>query len=450
MSVACISQPISKSITGEVRPPSDKSMSHRSILFSAIAEGTATVSHLLTGEDVLATAAACRAIGADIEINVERGLAKITGLGGKKPIEPDHVLDCGNSGTSTRLLCGVLASYPILSILVGDQSLQKRPMKRVTDPLSQMGASFMSRDGGRLPLAIKGSDSLQGIDYKSPVASAQVKSAILLAGLNAKGLTSVTEPRLSRDHSEKMLGAYGVTVTRRSHDDGSHTASVAGGQTLTCPNEMMEIPADPSSAAFLIAVAMMHPGSDLLIRDVCMNPSRIGFITTVKEMGADISFENEREQCGEQVADIRVRGTDELKAVEVPAERIPSMVDEVPILSMVAAVAKGTTIIHDLSELRVKESDRLQSVADALIACGIEVETSYQGEDDVLVITGGDVEGGVTLPAHLDHRLAMSYLILGSVAKSPIGVDNAAAIKTSFPVFIELMNSLGLEIKSVS
>lgn len=427
-------------LQGTVRVPGDKSMSHRALMLGLLSREETMISGLLLGEDVLSTAAACRALGAVIAAGEDR-LWRVRGVVDRLA-EPGAVLDMGNSGTSTRLLAGLIAGHPISAVMVGDASLSRRPMRRIMAPLSEMGATFISRDGGRLPLAIRGADKIKPIEYRLPVASAQVKSAVLLAGLNAGGVTTVIEDHPTRDHTENMLRHFGVEVTVDILESGAHRISLQGGQPLQgCA---VDIPADPSSAAFPAVAACIVPGSDIRLSGVGINPRRIGLYTTLQEMGADISFHNRRSESGEAVADLQIRGGHTLRGVDVPPARVPGMIDEFPVLAMAAACADGTTRMTGLSELRVKESDRLKLVADGLADCGVRLEMG----DDWLTIhgTGKPPAGGALIETALDHRIAMSFLVLGLVTDAPIEIDDGQPINTSFPGFVDLMNDLGAAI----
>ncbi len=434
----------SEALSGTVRLPGDKSISHRALMFGGLAVGETTIDGLLAGEDVLRTAAAMRALGAEIERD-EAGRWHVWGRGVGGLAEPDDVLDMGNSGTGARLLLGILASHPLTAVLTGDASLRKRPMARVTEPLSACGAAFIAREGGRLPLTVIGARDPLPLDYRLPVPSAQVKSAVLLAGLNAPGETRVVEREETRDHSERMLGHFGATVRRREIDDEGHRAQeilLTGQPELT--GRHVQVPADPSSAAFPLVAALLLPGSEVRLSAVGMNPQRTGLITTLQEMGGDITIENAREEGGEPIADLLVRGS-RLKGVEVPAARAPSMIDEYPVLAMAAAVAEGPTIMQGLGELRVKESDRLAAVARGLALCGVAVE---EGPETLTVMgCAGRPPGGNTtaIETELDHRIAMSFLVLGLAAERPVLIDDATPIVTSFPDFAELMRALGAD-----
>lgn len=424
-------------LSGRIRVPGDKSISHRALMFGALAEGETRITGLLEGEDVLRTAAAMRALGAEVTQHAA-GHWTVRGQGRGKLQEPADVLDMGNSGTAARLICGILASHPIFAVLTGDGSLRGRPMKRVTDPLAATGARFASRAGGRLPLAVEGSAAPAPLHYRLPVASAQVKSAILLAGLNAEGETVVEEPEATRDHTENMLRHFGATVSVAVEGQG-RVIRLQGKPTLTAAD--IVVPGDPSSAAFPIVAALIVPGSAVTIEHVGLNPLRTGIFSSLIEMGADLTIENERVEGGEPVGDITVRaGT--LRAIEVPRARVPSMVDEFPVLSVAAAFAEGTSRFRGLSELRVKESDRLAATAALLTVNGIGVE--IEGDDLIIHGSGGRAPaGGGTVTTHMDHRIAMSALVLGLATTSPVTADDAAFIETSFPGFADLMRGLG-------
>lgn len=431
-------------LAGTIRVPGDKSISHRSLMLGAVAVGETVIHGLLEGEDVLNTAAAMRLLGAQAERGGD-GVWRVRGVGLGGLGEPAQVLDMGNSGTAARLLMGLVASHPITCVFTGDASLNKRPMARVTGPLEQMGARFVGRSGGRLPLTVVGSDRTVPITYRLPVASAQVKSAIILCGLNTAGTTTVIEAEPTRDHTELMLRHFGATVTTERMEDGALAVSVVGQPELT--GRAIVVPADPSSAAFPAVAALLRPGSELLLPGVGMNPRRTGLYDTLVEMGADIAFENRRDEAGEPVADLRVKHGP-LKGIVVPADRAPSMIDEYPILAAAAACAEGTTVMLGLKELRVKESDRLAMVADGLTKCGVKVEV---GADDSLTVygTGKPPQGGATVATAMDHRIAMSFLVLGMATSEPVQVDDGAFIDTSFPGFVALMNGVGAKIAGV-
>lgn len=426
-------------LTGRIRVPGDKSISHRSLMLGALALGETVIEGLLEGEDVLATAAAMRAMGAVVESGAD-GLWRVNGVGVGGLLQPQTALDMGNSGTSTRLLMGLVASHAITATFTGDASLSKRPMGRVTEPLSLMGARFETSPGGRLPLTMAGLCPAVPIRYVLPVASAQVKSAILLAGLNAPGITTVVEKEATRDHSERMLRGFGATVTVEEAAEG-RVISVTGEAELT--GQRITVPGDPSSAAFPMVAALIVPGSDVTIENVGINPTRAGLITALQAMGASITLLNERTVGGEPVADLHVKAS-ALKGIEVPTEIAPSMIDEYPILFIAAALAEGRTVARGLEELRVKESDRIAVMANGLKACGVEVEELPDGI--IIHGRGGEkVPGGATVASHLDHRIAMSFAVLGLVAQQPVTVDDARPIATSFPDFVSLMTGLGAE-----
>ncbi|MBY0354521.1 MAG: 3-phosphoshikimate 1-carboxyvinyltransferase [Rickettsiales bacterium] len=427
--------------SGKARVPGDKSISHRSLMLASQVLGTTDITGLLEGDDVLATASALRHLGVQVTRH-GAGHWEVQGVGTGGLSEPAAVLDMGNAGTGARLMMGLLASHPFVSVFTGDESLSKRPMQRVIAPLEQIGAQFMSRSGNRLPLAMRGSDMPLPITYTLPVASAQVKSAILLASLNIAGTTTVIEKEATRDHTERMLQALGFTVDTHKEAQGHTVIQLQGQQELPFARRQLCVPADPSSAAFLVVAALITPNADLLLQEVCINPLRIGIYTTLKEMGAAITFENERMVSGEIVADIHVKHS-ALHGVEVPAERAPSMIDEYPILAVAAAFASGTTLMQGLSELRVKESDRLAAIAAGLAANHVTATI----EGDSLLVTGGPVIGGGTVTTHFDHRIAMSFLVMGMASQKPVTVDDTRAIATSFPDFMALMNRLGAQMQ---
>lgn len=422
--------------------PGDKSISHRALMLASQALGTTRVHGLLEGEDVLSTAKALRHCGISIERS-QGGTWTIKGAGIGGLHEPAEVLDMGNAGTAARLLMGLLAPYPYTSHFTGDDSLKKRPMQRVIGPLSQMGAQFMTRDGGRLPLAMQGTASSIPITYTLPVASAQVKSAILLAGLNTMGITTVIEPEATRDHTEKMLRFFGIDIASSTDKTGAVTIALRGQQSQTPQDREFHVPADPSSAAFPIVAALIVPGSEVTITNVCLNPLRIGLIDTLIEMGGDITVSNRRSVGGEDVGDITAKYS-ALHEVTVPAHRAPSMIDEYPILAMAAACATGKTVMQGVEELRVKESNRLAAIIEGLRACG--VEAFEEGDSLVVYGLGHAPKGGATVTTHYDHRIAMSFLVLGMVSEQPITADDCRAISTSFPNFMGLMKGLGANI----
>ena len=444
-----ISAPMSAQATGPlsgaVTVPGDKSISHRSLIFGALNVGRTQVSGLLEGEDVLGTAAALRALGATITRCAD-GVWTVDGVGVGGFAEPDHVLDFGNSGTTARLMCGAMATHDMVVTMTGDGSLRRRPMGRIADPLAMMGARFLLREGGRFPGALRGAPQAIPIRYELPVASAQVKSAVLLAGLNAPGETTVVEAAPTRDHTETMLRAFGaqVEITATTTSDGrpAEAITVLGYPELT-GDRAFSVPGDPSSAAFPIAAALMVPGSDVSLHNVGLSPRRTGLLTTLAEMGADISIDADMNASGEQVGTVRVRRDEKpLRGITVPAERAPSMIDEYPVLAMIAAAASGVTRFEGVGELRVKESDRIQAVVDGLAACGVETTA----DADTMTVTGqgGLVPGGGQVRTHLDHRIAMSFLTLSLGAHTPVVIDDMAPIATSFPTYQGLMESLGV------
>jgi 3-phosphoshikimate 1-carboxyvinyltransferase len=426
-------------LTGQMLVPGDKSMSHRALMLGGVAIGETHVAGLLEGEDVMATADAMRALGAEIE-RLTDGTWRVRGRGVGGLAEPAGILDLGNSGTGARLLIGLVAGHPITAFFTGDASLCRRPMSRVTTPLVGMGAQFITREGGRLPLAVRGAEDPMPIRYELPVASAQVKSAILLAGLNTPGETVVIEPHPTRDHTESMLRHFGAEVRMVELDGGACEITLVGQPELIARD--IVVPADPSSAAFPAVAALITEGSEIELKGVGTNPLRFGLFETLAEMGADIEIHNRRVEAGEPVADLRVRSST-LTGIEVPAERAPSMIDEYPILAIAAARAKGTTVMRGVGELRVKESDRLGAVARGLTACGVRIE---EGEDTLVVHGGNQIAGGAEIAADFDHRIAMAFLVLGLVAERPVSIDDGRTINTSFPGFVDKMTALGAEI----
>ena len=421
--------------------PGDKSLSHRALMLAAMASGESRIEGLLEGGDVLATARALEALGVEL-LRDGPGSWRVFGVGVGGFAEPDDVLDLGNAGTSTRLLLGLLAGHPFPVFLTGDASLRTRPMARVVQPLSRMGASFLARSGDRLPLAITGTTDLLPISHEQLVASAQVKSAVLLAGLHAPGRTSVIEPAPSRDHTERLLRHMGATIDIEEDGSGGRVVTISGQPELVPAT--FTVPADPSSAAFPLVAALICPGSQLRLPEVGVNPLRSGLLACLEEMGAEIRLEDRRERSGEPIADLEA-SAGELRGIEVPPERAPSMIDEYPILAVAAAFARGATVMRGLGELRVKESDRLSAIAGGLVACGVEVEV---GEDSLTVHgLGGRPAGGAVLDARHDHRIAMSFLVLGTAANAPVSVDGAETIETSFPDFAGLMGRLGARIE---
>lgn len=429
-------------LKGVAEVPGDKSISHRSLIFGAMAVGETRISGLLEGQDVLDTAKAMRAFGATV-IRHGEGAWTVNGVGVGGFREPEDVIDCGNSGTGVRLIMGTMATTPITATFTGDASLRKRPMGRVTDPLSLFGARAYGRQGGRLPMTIVGAADPVPVRYALPVASAQVKSAVLLAGLNAPGETVVIEKEPTRDHSERMLLGFGASLSVEKTGEG-HVITLKGQPELR--PQVVAVPRDPSSAAFPVCAALIVEGSDILVPGVSQNLTRNGLYLTLVEMGAEIEFQNPREEGGEPVADLRVRFSGDMKGIEVPPERAPSMIDEYPVLSVVAAFSSGKTVMRGVKELRVKESDRIDAMARGLEACGVRVEEN----EDTLIVHGmgpGGVPGGATCATHIDHRIAMSFLVCGLASKAPVAVDDGSPIQTSFPVFEGLMRGLGAEIE---
>lgn len=426
-------------LTGRVNLPGDKSISHRSLMLGSLAVGETTINGLLESDDVLATATAMRAFGASVERDGR--IWRIGGLGTGGLMEPNRVIDFGNAGTGVRLTLGLAGAHPFSSTFTGDASLCGRPMGRVLEPLRDMGADVVARSGDRLPLTLNGADPMAPITYRVPVASAQVKSAVLLAGLNMEGTTTVIEPTPTRDHTERMLKGFGAKVNTEPGSKGETIIELEGMPEMA--GRDITVPGDPSSAAFVIVAGLIVPESDIIIENVLLNSTRTGLLTTLKEMGGDLEIFDEREAGGEVVGDIRVRSS-ALKGIEVPPERAPSMIDEYPILAIAAAVAEGQTHMTGLEELRVKESDRLAAVARGLESNGV---TCTEGEAS-LTITGGRVPGNGFVPTHLDHRIAMSFLTLGMVADHPVTVDDSGPIATSFPEFSDIMSGLGARFQS--
>lgn len=425
-------------LRGTIRVPGDKSISHRSIMLGALAVGETRVTGLLEGEDVLSTAAAMRAMGASVE-RIGDGEWSVHGVGVGALLQPQAPLDMGNSGTSTRLLMGLVASHPITATFVGDASLSKRPMGRVIDPLSQMGAAFEASEGGRLPLNVRGASPAVPIEYRLPVASAQVKSAVLLAGLNTPGITTVIEPVPTRDHSERMLRGFGADLSVEVQADGTRVIRLAGEAELK--PQTIEVPGDPSSAAFFIVAALVVPGSELTIANIGLNPTRAGLIEVLRLMGGQIAEVNRREVGGEPVADLVVRHS-ALQGIEVDPAVVPSMVDEFPALFVAAALAEGTTVTTGLEELRVKESDRISVMAAALTGAGARV---IETEDGLTITgTGGEPLRGTAgaIATHLDHRIAMSMAVAGLASRDGVEVDDTRPIATSFPIFEALLDGL--------
>ena len=424
-------------LSGRSRVPGDKSISHRALMLGALAIGRTEISGLLEGEDVLATAAAVNALGATAT-SAGAGRWTVDGIGIGGLVEPEDLLDLGNSGTAARLLLGILATHPITAFVTGDASLRQRPMGRVIEPLSRIGARFVTREGNRLPLAVHGAAEPLPITYRLPVPSAQVKSAVLLAGLNTPGATTVIEPQPTRDHTERMLRHFGATITVEPAEDGARQVTVEGFPELTAAP--IFVPGDPSSAAFPLVAALIVPGSEVTIEGVGLNPLRTGLLECLHEMGADLAVLNEREEGGEPVADLRARAG-ALIGADIPAERAPRMIDEYPILAAAAACARGRTVMRGLAELRVKESDRLAAIATGLDACGVRV--AIEGDNLIVEGDGGVPDGDALIETRLDHRIAMAFLTLGLVTRSPLRIDDAAPIATSFPGFVPLINGLG-------
>jgi 3-phosphoshikimate 1-carboxyvinyltransferase len=421
-------------LTGRVRVPGDKSISHRALIFGALAAGTTRIRGLLEAEDVINTARAVEALGASAEKQGDVWIVKGRGVGGLRA--PAAPLDFGNSGTGTRLMMGVVAGHPITAMMTGDASLSRRPMRRVLAPLLEMGLEILEPGKETLPLTLRGTSELMPIVYRLPVPSAQVKSAVLIAGLHAAGKTTVIEREATRDHTERMLRHFGATVTTETKGEDTHI-TVDGDAELA--GKDIVVPGDPSSAAFLAAAALIVPGSDITIEGVLTNPTRIGLYLTLQEMGGDIAFENAREEGGEPVADIRVRAS-RLKGVNVPAERAPSMIDEYPVLAAISTFAEGQTRMDGLAELKVKESDRLQATAAGLLANGAQADVS----GDTLTVTGaGSLRGGGLVATHLDHRIAMAFLTAGLASDTQLVVDDSTMIATSFPEFRPIMETLG-------
>jgi len=426
-------------LRGGVRAPGDKSISHRALILGALAQGVTEIEGLLEGDDVLATARAMRAFGATVD-QLGAGRWRVGGRGGFS--EPADVIDCGNAGTGVRLIMGAAAGFDLVATFTGDSSLRGRPMNRVLKPLGRMGARWFCRAGGRLPLTLQGG-GLAAIEYRLPEPSAQVKSAVLLAGLNTVGETRVIEPEATRDHTERMLRAFGAEVAV-SDAGGERSISLMGGQRLT--GARIVVPGDPSSAAFPLVAALVTPGSEVTVEGVLLNPLRTGLFETLREMGADLAYTNVRDEGGEPVGDVTARHS-QLRGVDVPPERAPSMIDEYPILGVAAAFAEGPTRMQGIGEMRVKESDRIALMAAGLSACGVAVQEEPESMTVIGAARGNHpVAGGGRVVTHGDHRIAMSHLVLGLAAEKPVSVDEPGMIATSFPGFVELMNGLGGEI----
>jgi len=428
-------------LKGEANVPGDKSISHRSLILGAMAVGETHITGLLEGEDVLDTGKAMQAFGAEVT-NHGGGEWTVNGVGVGGFAEPENVIDCGNSGTGVRLIMGSMATSPITATFTGDASLNGRPMARVTDPIALFGAQSVGREGGRLPMTIVGAKEPLPVRYTVPVPSAQVKSAVLLAGLNAPGETVVIEQEATRDHTERMLAGFGAEITTEETDEGR--VITLKGQPELKPQTIV-VPRDPSSAAFPVCAALIVLGSDVLVPNIGLNPTRAGLFYTLQDMGADLTFENMREEGGEPVADLRAKFSPNLKGIAVPPERAASMIDEYPVLSVVASYAEGDTYMAGVKELRVKESDRIDAMARGLRANGVEVDEG----DDWWTVKGlghGNVPGGATCESFLDHRIAMSFMIMGMAAQKPVSVDDGGPIATSFPIFEGLMANLGAQL----
>jgi 3-phosphoshikimate 1-carboxyvinyltransferase len=429
----------SGALRGKVRVPGDKSISHRALIFGAMTVGETRIGGLLEGEDVINTAKAMRALGASLERTGE-GEWRVHGVGVGGFREPREVLDFGNSGTGCRLVMGAVAGCPVTATFDGDASLRKRPMRRILDPVELIGArAVKAADGGRLPITLAGARDPIPIRYSTPVASAQIKSAVLLAGLAAPGETTVIESEASRDHTERMLAHFGADVRVEPEGEGRRITMRGEPELTPAP---VAVPADPSSAAFPMVAALIVPGSELILNDVMTNPLRTGLITTLREMGADIEVLAKRSDGGEEMADLRVRAS-RLRGIEVPPSRAPSMIDEYPALAVAASFAEGTTVMRGLKELRVKESDRLAAVADGLRANGVAVEIAG---DDLIVHGKGKALGGGMVATHMDHRIAMAFAVMGLASEKPVMLDDASFIATSFPGFVALMRSLGADL----
>ena len=426
----------SDGLAGTISVPGDKSISHRALMFAAMAVGRSTVTGLLESGDVLHTAAAMRLVGAVLERGGD-GAWTIDGVGVGGILEPETAIDFGNAGTGVRLSMGLIGGHAVSATFIGDASLSSRPMGRVLDPLRQMGIKVLARSGDRLPLTIRGPDSLAPITYRVPMASAQVKSCVLLAGLNSPGTTTVIEPVPTRDHTERMLIGFGADLDVERSDNGETVIRLKGQPDLK--PQSIAVPADPSSAAFPLVAALIVPNSDIVIENLLLNPARCGLLRTLSEMGADISIENRRRSGGEDIGDIRARSS-ALKGVTVPADRAPSMIDEYPVLAVAAAFASGETLMRGLGEMRVKESDRLAAIAAGLAQNKVDHE---EGEDWLRVSGRAGRIGGGVVATHLDHRIAMSFLTMGLASDLPVAIDDAATIATSFPTFLDVMAGAG-------
>jgi 3-phosphoshikimate 1-carboxyvinyltransferase len=438
----------SGALRGTAIVPGDKSISHRALILGALTVGETIITGLLESEDVVNTAEAMRGFGATL-VRHEPGHWSVWGTGVGGWGEPDAVLDFGNSGTGSRLVMGAMATTPITAVFTGDASLRGRPMARVLDPLTGFGATYTARIGGLMPVTLNGADRPISIDHHVAVASAQVKSAMLLAALGAPGRSRISQSELTRDHTEKMLAAFGAGIAVEQLPKGEAVHVLGEVELRPCS---VDVPRDPSSAAFALVAALIVPGSDVRIPAVLLNPRRTGLITTLREMGAYIAVENERESGGEAVGDFIVRSSD-LRGVEVPPDRAPSMIDEYPILAVAASFAAGKTIMRGLDELIVKESDRFTAIADGLKACGLSIDVVNDGEDATLTVEGmggQGAPGGARVLTHMDHRIAMSFLTMGLASKNPVSVDDASMIATSFPEFEKLMRDLGADFQAVN
>lgn len=433
----------SRCITGRVRVPGDKSLSHRALMLAASGTGRSVIAGLLESADVLATAAALSAMGCPLR-RAAPGRWEVAGRGTGGLAAPAQAIDCGNSGTTARLIAGLISSQPVTATLIGDASLSRRPMDRIIRPLSQFGAQFLARAGRHLPLTIIGTGSPLPVDWRLDVPSAQVKSAILLAALNTPGRTTVVEPVATRDHTERMLASLGAPLAVGTDEDGARVISLEGPVEL--PPLEMTIPGDPSSAAFPLAAALLAEDGEVVLENVLVNPTRTGLLETLAEMGATVARRGERQEGGEPVADLAVRamGPGALGAASPPPERAPAMIDEYPILFVLAATARGRSVFRGIGELRAKESDRIRAMAEPLLRMGVTVE---EGEDRLAITgVGGPLKGGITVDARGDHRIAMAFAVAGLVAERPIRITGAEAIATSFPDFVPLMQSLGAEV----
>jgi len=428
-------------LRGTATVPGDKSISHRALILGALSVVETTITGLLEGEDVLATARAMAAFGADVDCDTDK-VWRINGVGVGGFAEPENVVDCGNAGTGVRLIMGAMATTSMTATFTGDASLRSRPMGRITEPLALFGTQSYGRQGGRLPLTVIGAEFPVPVRYRPPMASAQVKSAVLLAGLNTIGETVVIEPRATRDHTERMLAGFGADISTDETPEGV-VITLKGQPELKAQN--IAVPCDPSSAAFPVCAALLVPGSDVVVPNIGLNPTRAGLFATLREMGADLTFENQRHEGGEPVADLRAKYSPDMTGINVPPERAASMIDEYPILAVVAANAHGPTIMAGIGELRVKECDRIDAMARGLTACGVRIDET----PDTLTVHGTgnqSVPGGASVATHLDHRIAMSFLCLGLAAKKPVRIDDGAPVATSFPTFARLMAGLGAQI----